>query len=256
MYDQETEILKLAYDAGAKDEYERLTTLDGIHEFSKVCSVIEKYARPEAVIYDIGCGPGRYTEYLINKGYFVGCIDLSEKSLSMFNARLKGLKNERLLFSKACCASELDWIASDSADAILLLGPMYHITTETKRKAVISHCHRILKNGGHVISMFLSPYPALLPHNNNESDFLAIHTKKNCTLTTTSFKGFAVPQYRCWPKNAITEFQYFFTESDIVHIDEVKPPMLPNEGQTTIDEHYSHQYFVVYQKRATIINAE
>ncbi|MDV7392422.1 hypothetical protein RZS08_13740, partial [Arthrospira platensis SPKY1] len=44
--------------------------------------------------------------------------------------------------------------------------------------------------------------------------------------------------------------------SDIAHIDEAQPPMLPNEGQLTIDEHYSHQYFVVYQKRATTKNAE
>ncbi|MEZ5196369.1 MAG: class I SAM-dependent methyltransferase [Bacteroidales bacterium] len=202
-----------------------------------------------AVIYDIGCGPGRYTEYLINKGYFVGCVDLSEKSLAMFDERLQGANNHKVLFSRACCASELDWIDSDSADTILLLGPMYHITDEAKRKAVISHCHRILKKGGYVISMFLSPYPALIMQNNRESNLMEITEKENCMLTTTHFKGFMVPQYRCWPQHAITEFQHFFTETDIIHVDEVQHPKLHPVSKLNINEHYSHQYFVVYQKQ-------
>ncbi len=248
MSNPETEILKLAYDAGAIDEYQRLTTPDGIIEFSKVCSAIEKYTNPGAVIYDIGCGPGRYTEYLINKEYFVGCVDLSEKSVAMFDERLQGADHSKILFSRACCASELDWIDPESADTILLLGPMYHITNETKRQSVISHCHRILKKGGVVISMFLSPYPVLAPHLSDESNLSEITVKENCVVTTTNFKGFVVPQYRCWPQNAITEFQHVFTVTDIIHVDEIQPPLLPNRSQSNIKDKCSHQYFVVYKK--------
>lgn len=248
MNNQETEILKLAYDAGARDEYQRLTTPDGMVEFSKVCSAIEKYTNAGAIIYDIGCGPGRYTEHLINKGYLVGCVDLSEKSLAMFDERLQGINNDKILFSKACCASELDWIDSESADTILLLGPMYHITNEIKRKSVVSHCHRILKKGGYLISMFLSPFPVLNNQLIGESNLLDITEKENCILTSTSFKGFIVPQYRCWPQNAITEFQHFFTETDIIHVDEVQPPNLYNRSELNINENCSQQYFVVLKK--------
>jgi SAM-dependent methyltransferase len=250
MSNPEIKILKLAYDAGAKDEFQRLTTPDGIIEFSKVCSAIEKYTKSGAVIYDIGCGPGRYTEYLIKKGFYVGCVDLSEKSLAMFDERLQGTNNDKILFSKACCASELDWIDSESADTILLLGPMYHITNEIKRKSVISHCHRILKKGGYVISMFLSPYPTLSPQLLGESNLLEITEKENCMVTTTNFKGFIVPQYRCWPQNAITEFQHLFTETDIIHVDEIQVPILHKRSQLIINENYSHQYFVVYKKES------
>lgn len=250
MSNPETEILKLAYNSGAKEEYQRLTTPDGKIEFSKVCSAMEKYTRPGSVIYDIGCGPGRYTEYLINKGYYVGCVDLSEKSLAMFDERMQGNKNDKILFLKAGCASELNWINSESADTILLLGPMYHITNEIKRKSVITHCHRILKKGGYVISMFMSPYPALTPQLHSENNLLEITEKENCMVTTTHFKGFIVPQYRCWPQKAISEFQHLFTETDIIHIEEVQPPILHNRCTINNNENYSHQYFVVYKKES------
>ena len=250
MNNQETEILKLAYDAGAKEEYQRLTTPDGKIEFSKVCSAIEKYTKSGSVIYDIGCGPGRYTEYLINKGYYVGCVDLSEKSLALFDERRQGNKNDRILFLKAGCASELDWIDSESANTILLLGPMYHITNEIKRKSVITHCHRILKDGGYIISMFMSLYPALTPQHLSENNHLEITQKEHCMVTTTHFKGFIVPQYRCWPQNAITEFQHFFTETEIIHVDEIQPTIPHKRIQLNINEKYSHQYFVVYKKES------
>ena len=250
MNNQETDILKLAYDAGAKEEYQRLATPDGRIEFSKVCSAIEKYTKPGSVIYDIGCGPGRYTEYLINKGYYVGCVDLSEKSLALFDERMQGTQNDKILFLKTGCASELNWIDSESADTILLLGPMYHITNEMKRRSVISHCHRILKKGGYVISMFMSPYPTLTSQLLDDSNLLEITEKENCVITTTSFKGFIVPQYRCWPKKAITEFQHFFTETDIIHVDEVQPHILNKRSKLKVNENYSHQYFVVYKKES------
>lgn len=249
MKDQQTEVLKLAYDAGANDEYERLTTPNGKIEFSKVCSAIEKYTKHGDSIYDIGCGPGRYTEYLISKGYFVGGVDLSQKSLAMFDERLHGSKSEKLLFSKACCASELNWIDPDSADTILLLGPMYHITDEKKRKSVISHCHRILKNGGYLISMFLSPYPVFFPQNKEKTTLVDISEKDNCIITTTRFKGFIVPQYRCWPKNARSEFRPRFTEIEIVHIDEIKDADLDTSSSLHVNDQYSHQYFIVFRKR-------
>lgn len=245
---QETEVLKLAYDAGAKDEYQRLTTPDGKVEFKKVCSAIEKYTKQGAVIYDIGCGPGRYTEYLIDKGYFVGCVDLSEKSLAMFHERRQGTNNDNILFSNVCCASELDWIDSESADTILLLGPMYHITNELKRKSVIYHCNRILKKGGYVISMFMSPYPALTPQLLSESNLLEIMERENSMITTASFKGFIVPQYRCWPQNATVEFQQLFTETEIINVDGDLPPVLPDGSKFNINDNYSHQYFVVFKK--------
>ena len=176
----------------------------------------------------------------------MGCVDLSEKSLEMFDERLQGANNDKVLFSKACCASELEWVDSDSADTILRMGPMYHIIDNVKRKSVVSHCHRIIKNGGYLISMFLSPYPALMQQNIDESILWDISAKNNCLITTTSFKGFRVPQYRCWPKNAISEFQHFFSEKDFIHVDEIEHPI--HSDITEIKDNCSHQYFVVFKK--------
>ena len=248
MSKQETETLQLAYDAGASDEYQRLATPDGAVEFTKVCAAIEKYTSPGAVIYDIGCGPGRYTEHLINKGFYVGCADLSKKSLAMFDERLQAANSDKILFSKACCASKLDWIASESADTVLLLGPMYHITDVHKRKTVIAHCHRVLKKGGVLIAMFLSPYGALTPQLIKESNVLEIAGKEKYMVTTTCFKGYMVPQYRCWPKDAAEEFHPSFIETDTIHIDEIQVPVQHNSGKLNKPERCSHQFFVVFKK--------
>lgn len=38
---------------------------------------------PEAKILDIGCGPGNFTKYIMEKGYFVEGIDLSKEMLKI-----------------------------------------------------------------------------------------------------------------------------------------------------------------------------
>lgn len=245
------DILRKAYNSGATDEYNRLATCDGKIEFSKVCAAIEKYSNRASVIYDIGCGPGRYTEHLLKQGHFVGCIDISEKSLELFENRTSDIFNNKILFKKVCCASELDWIDQESADIILLLGPMYHLTNIRKRKSVIEQCHRILRKNGHIISMFLSPFPILHPKIATGSIVLETIDNSNHIVTKTNFKGFTVPQYRCWPDEAIIEFDDLFTELETIHIDEVKIENKLNDNFKIKSRNnvFSHQYFVVYQKK-------
>ena len=117
-------ILAKAYDSGAEEEYKRLSSSkEGQHEFQLVCLTLTSLAAKGSVVYDIGCGPGRYAEYLLKQGYRVGCVDLSSMSLSMLRDRVPEAERENLLFDKVCCATELDWIESVSADAVLFWGP-------------------------------------------------------------------------------------------------------------------------------------
>ena len=249
----ETEIIRIAYNAGVADEYQRLTCPDGKIEFSKVCSAIEKYTKTGSVIYDIGCGPGIYTEYLVRKGFYVGCVDLSEKSIAMCNERFPGMYSNHVLFKEVCCASELNWAETESADTILLLGPMYHITNESKRKLIIEQCHRLLKKDGFIICMFMSIFPAIEYENAAKNNILKIEEFQNHIVTTVNFKGFNVPQYRCWPNSAINEFYPMFSHKEIIHIDNVFPEkkkleFLTPELSALKDFEFSHQYFIVFKK--------
>ncbi len=179
-----------AYDAGVEEEYLRLTGNPMREaEFHLIIELINQYIPEGSTIIDVGSGPGRYAEYLLKRNCKVGLVDLSALSLKAFSDRMNGsCCEDNIIFNKVSCATRLDWIACNSADAILLMGPMYHLINEEHRNAALANCHRILKPGGFLFTVFLSPFPVVQ------------HVEE--TTTHTHFQGFNVPQFRCWPELA------------------------------------------------------
>lgn len=180
--------LMMAYDAGVEDELIRLSVKpEGRAEFEVICSMLDKFISPNAVVYDIGAGPGRYAEYLLNKACRVAAIDISEKSLKAFKQRINGHFKENMLFSRQCCATQLQWLESHSADAILLMGPLYHLVDEDERKSTLAHCWRLLKPDGILFSVFMN----ILTEKDN--------ILSNQQFTEVDFQGYRIQQYRCKP---------------------------------------------------------
>jgi len=192
------EIIATAYDAGVKEEFNRLIESPLREaEFQLIIDLLDEYIPKAATVIDIGSGPGRYAEYLLKQDCKVGVVDLSAKSLKAFSDRMDhSCCQQNIIFNKVSCATHLDWIKDHSADAILLMGPLYHLINEDHRNKALSHCHRILKPGAYLFSVFLSPFPLL----NNSSQIQESKQLKNLT-THTHFQGFDVPQFRCWPKD-------------------------------------------------------
>lgn len=190
-----------AYNAGVEEEYNRLTeTPLREAEFQLVTGLLDEYLPNGATIIDIGSGPGRYAEHLLQRNCKVGVVDLSAKSLKAFSDRMENSYcQQNILFNQISCATQLDWIADHSADAILLMGPLYHLIDDVHRTDALAHCHRILKRRGYLFSVFLSRFPASTPQiMKTPKDLFS----ENHTITHTSFKGFQVPQFRCWPHEA------------------------------------------------------
>jgi SAM-dependent methyltransferase len=179
-----------AYDAGVEEEYLRLTENPLREaEFQLIVELINEYIPDGSTIIDVGSGPGRYAEYLLKRNCQVGLVDLSALSLKAFSNRMNGsCYMDNIIFNKVSCATQLDWIAGNSADAILLMGPMYHLMNKEHRNVALANCHRILRPGGFLFTVFLSPFP--VAHN---GEAIASHTH---------FQGFDVPQFRCWPESA------------------------------------------------------
>ena len=190
-----------AYDAGVEEEYNRLTeTPLREAEFQLIVELLDEYIPSGSTIIDIGSGPGRYAEHLLHRNCKVGVVDLSAKSLKAFSDRMRNTQcQSNIVFNQVSCATQLDWIADNSADAILLMGPLYHLIDGSHRTVALAHCHRILKRGGYLFSVFLSPFLVTIPR--------PVHLSKDLfsekiNVTHTLFKGFQVPQFRCWPCNA------------------------------------------------------
>ncbi len=215
----EQEIIAFAYDNGAEDEYKRLEeSVMGEAEFSLVSELLTEYITEGSVVIDIGAGPGRYSEFLLSRNCDVGAIDLSERSLNLYKTRINGNYGTQVLFSKKACATQLNWIKSNTADAVLLMGPLYHLTNEKERELAVKHAYRILKPRGYIFSVFMSPYPKLNPLMESNAEMLSdqdyINSMQNSCITNVVFKGIPIDQYRCWPSEGIRlmEKQGFNTE--------------------------------------------
>jgi len=231
------EILKQAYNAGVMEEFMRLEHPVGKAEFRQVCGMISPYLQQESTIVDVGCGPGRYAEYFIKRGHKVGCVDMAEKPMALLPERLQVAEKQKLLFHEVCCASQLQWMDDQLADIILLMGPMYHLTEPSSRRAVFQHCQRILRPNGHLFVMYLNANPQSLSTNDER---ILQHMQDR--ITTTRFQGLDVPQFRLQPDEAIREANLYFKPVEKMAIVEVASgiyqPDLRNASQYLV--HYQH----------------
>jgi ubiquinone/menaquinone biosynthesis C-methylase UbiE len=199
-----------AYDAGVEEEYNRLTeTSLREAEYQLIVELLDEYIPNCSTVIDIGSGPGRYAEHLLLRNCKVGVVDLSAKSLKAFSDRMKNsCCQQNIIFNQVSCATQLNWIPDNSADAIMLMGPLYHLINDEHRNATLTHCHRILRPGGYLFTVFLSPFPEV--YNISESiGKEVLFTNKELSrhirtsrVTHTHFQGFEVPQFRCWPSAA------------------------------------------------------
>jgi ubiquinone/menaquinone biosynthesis C-methylase UbiE len=204
---EEQEVVAAAYDAGVEDEFQRLTNIPfGEVEYELTTELLGRFIQPGSSVADIGCGPGRYAEHLLNRGCRVGAVDLSGRSLQVFLKRVPPAFSGSILFSEKGCATNLHFIEDKSFDAVLLMGPLYHLSQENDRQQAVKECLRILKPGGHIFATFVSPYPKLKPMLELRSEDLMDSSYmlqfSEPATTMTMFKGYELPEVRYWPAAA------------------------------------------------------
>lgn len=148
------------YNAGA--ERNRLRTGIGIIEFERTKEILlDKLSPPPAVIYDIGGAYGEYAWWLASLGYEVHLFDLSETNIRM-SAELSDEYPGLSLKSAEVCDARAIARPDKSADAVLLMGPLYSITEYEERILTIIESRRVLKDNGVLFSAALTPYSVLV----------------------------------------------------------------------------------------------
>lgn len=123
--------------------------------------MLENLPSPPAVIYDIGGAYGEYAWWLASLGYEVHLFDLSKTNISMSKELGKEYPGCSLAASEVCDARSIPR-ADRSADAVLLMGPLYHITDYEERIRAVKESARLLKEGGVLFTAALTPYSVLL----------------------------------------------------------------------------------------------
>jgi len=129
-------------------------------EFASTMRLIQQHFPASGRVCDIGSGPGRYALELAHAGYRVTLLDISERLLE--RARLaferKGAQAERFVCTNACDLSALE---TESFDAALLLGPMYHLIHVPDRAQALRELFRALKPGGLAVVAYLNSWGIL-----------------------------------------------------------------------------------------------
>ena len=119
---------------------------------------LDKYLPPEGTILEIGAATGGYTLELARRGYTVTAIDLSSNLIELCQNRVsaEGLeKNVRFLVADA---RDLSDVEGDTFEAVLLMGPLYHLVLEEDRKTALNEAFNRLKPGGVIFSAYISRY--------------------------------------------------------------------------------------------------
>lgn len=155
------ETVLAGYNAGI--ERNRLRTGIGLIEFERTKEILlDELPKAPAVIYDIGGAYGEYSWWLASLGYEAHLFDLSETNIKMSAELQEDYPDARLHSAEVCDARDIPR-PDKSADAILLMGPLYSITEYEERILAIKESFRLLKDGGVLFSAALTPYSVLVP---------------------------------------------------------------------------------------------
>jgi len=143
--------------------YERLRLFpDGTPslEFVRSMELLERLlpALP-ARLLDVGGGPGAYAAPLATRGYTVHLID--PLPLHVEQACLAADSGPAAFTAALGDARKLSEPA-ESQDAVLLFGPLYHLTEAAQRRQALFEAWRVLRPGGRLLAMAVCRFASLL----------------------------------------------------------------------------------------------
>jgi ubiquinone/menaquinone biosynthesis C-methylase UbiE len=138
---------------GLYSEEARLSDAWGQIEFVRSQSILRRYLRPApAVVLDVGGAAGRYASWLAQAGYAVHLIDPVPLHIQQAQAASAAQPETPIASCTLGDARQLKF-ADETADAVLLMGPLYHLVQAEDRRQALAEAFRVLKPGGRVFAV-------------------------------------------------------------------------------------------------------
>jgi ubiquinone/menaquinone biosynthesis C-methylase UbiE len=130
-------------------------------EQARTQELIHRHLPPApARIVDAGGGAGAYACWLAKRGYEVHLLDPVPRHVEQARAASAKQPKHPLASAEVGDARHLA-CADGSADAVLLLGPLYHLVEKEDRLACLREARRVLKPGGLVWGAAISRFASL-----------------------------------------------------------------------------------------------
>jgi len=130
-------------------------------ELARTRELILRYLPPApAGVLDIGGGSGVYACWLASLGYEVHLIDPVPKHIEQ--ALAHSTRQQKAIASMHIGDARHLEENDRSADAVLLLGPLYHLTERNDRLTCLKEGYRVLRIGGIVVAAGISRFASLL----------------------------------------------------------------------------------------------
>ncbi len=136
------------------DESSRLTKSKAAQvEFLTTVKYIEQYVKPGDRLLDVGAGTGEYSLYFAQKGVSVSALELADSNVAAFREKLTQEHSVELVQGNGL---DLSRYADSSFDAVLLLGPLYHLHSDEDKLQCIREAKRVCKPEGKLFFGFIA----------------------------------------------------------------------------------------------------
>jgi len=148
--------IAIYYDKSQESEHSRLDRHQLEHDLT--WRYLNQYLPPHGTILEIGSATGKYTLELARRGYLITAVDLSKILLEKCRENIAREGLEKQVQFVQADARNLGEIPKSGFDAVLLMGPLYHLILESDRKMALQESFDRLQAGGVFFSSFISRY--------------------------------------------------------------------------------------------------
>lgn len=127
-------------------------------EYDLTWRYLNQYLPAQGCILEIGAATGRYTLELAKRGYTITAVDMSAGLLEGCKKSIAEAGLERQVQFVVADARDLSQVTERGFDAVLLMGPLYHLVLEDDRTAALREVLDRLREGGILFSTFISRF--------------------------------------------------------------------------------------------------
>ncbi|HET6951430.1 MAG TPA: methyltransferase domain-containing protein [Acidimicrobiales bacterium] len=138
-------------------EEERLSAGLGALELVRTQEILRRHLPPPpARVLDVGGGTGVHAEWLLADGYEVHLVDVTPRHVD----RALQVLGDRGLTGHVADARRLPF-PDRGVDAVLLLGPLYHLQEAADRLVALQECRRVARRGAPVAVAAINRFASL-----------------------------------------------------------------------------------------------